>query len=115
MELVELDTEISWGYVALMDTFATANILELTFKKRTQTEPAREFITIVYERNSETSSTLTFMAIRHSGIENMLCDFLMKCEVDPIMIPIGRFDMRKTDEELEEAWQHRRRELGFRK
>lgn len=110
---MKIETVISWGYMPLLDIFGKANTLVWKFEKRVQDEPSREFITILYDEGSDTEMTLTYLALRHLGIENMLCDYLMKCGIDPQMISIGQFVMRKSPEEIEKGWQEHRRKIGL--
>jgi len=107
-------TNISWGYLSLIEIFAKANSLVLKFEPRYTVEPVRELMTILYEEDSDTDITITFMSIRHLGFENMLCDYLIKCNIDPQMIPIGRIVMRKSAEQMEKDWQEHRKQIGLR-
>jgi hypothetical protein len=105
-------TNISWGYLPLIEIFAKANSLVLKFESRV--EPPRQLMTICYEDDSDTNMTITFMSIRHLGFENMLCDYLIKCGIDPRMIPTGGTVMRKSDEQMEKDWQEHRKKIGLR-
>lgn len=112
-----IDTHISWGYLELIKIFAEANNLSFSCVKYIPIDDGfssgREFIRIQYEDNSETAEALTFMSIRHLGTENMLCDYLIRCNVDPILIPIGRYVMKKSNEEIEKEWQEHRKKIGL--
>lgn len=108
-----IETEISWGYLPLIEIFAKANSLVLKFEPRYTTEPTREFITIHYEENSDTDITITWLSFKHLGFNNMLCDYLIRCNVEPMMIPIGKVVMRKDPELAEKEWQEHRRKIGL--
>lgn len=97
----------------LLEVFAQANNLVLKFESRHITEPIRESTIILYEEDSETDTAITFMSIRHLGFQNMLHDYLIRCGIDPVMIPVGKFVMRKTSAEMEEEWQKHRKEIGL--
>ena len=105
-------TNISWGYLPLIEIFAKANSLVLEFESRIQTP--RQLITIYYEDDSDTDMTITFMSIRHLGFENMLCDYLIRCGIDSTTIPTGGTVMRKSDEQMEKEWQEHRKKIGLR-
>ena len=108
-----IETDISWGYLALIEIFGKANSLVWKFEPRVVVKGSRMYITIIVEENSDTEVTLTFMALRHSGIPNMLEDYLMKCGIDPQMISMGQCVMRKSPEELEKEWQEHRKKIGL--
>lgn len=108
-----VETNISWGYLPLIEIFAKANSLVFKYEPRHTVEPTRELITIKYEENSDTDMTITFMSFRHLGFENMLCDYLIRCNIDPIMIPVGKAVMKKSDKQMEEDWQEHRRKIGL--
>ena len=108
-----VETNISWGYLPLLETFAKANSLVLKFKPWHQYKPPQELTLIEYEENSDTDITITFMSIRHLGFENMLCDYLKRCGIEHGMIPIGKIVMRKTDEQMEKDWQEHRKKIGL--
>lgn len=110
---VVVDTTISTGYLTLIDAFAKANNLELRFSEVIEGVPHPK-LRITYDANSETAFQITFMSIRHLGFENMLCDYLIKCGVPAGMIPIGRAAVKRDMNKLDEEWEQRRRELGFR-
>lgn len=117
-----IDTKISWGHLPLLEIFAKANNLTLDFESYTYAEKtgldssivvAREYTRIHYEDNSDTAVSISFMSIRHLGFENMLCDYLIRCNVSPQLIQIGKSVMKKTPEEMENEWQEHRKKIGL--
>jgi hypothetical protein len=119
--LTTVDTQISWGYLPLLEIFAKANSLVLKFEPWHSEEEvegssiirAREFTRISYEENSDTAISITCLSIKHLGFENMLCDYLIRCNVQPQMIPIGKAVMRKDPEQMEKEWQEHRKKIGL--
>jgi len=111
--LIVVNTKISWGYLELLQIFAKANSLVLKFDPYSEPDPLREYTRISYEEGSDTSVAITFLSIKHLGFENMLCDYLIRCNIDPIMIPIGKAVMRKTPEQMEKEWQEHRKKIGL--
>lgn len=113
-------TNISWGYLSLIEIFAKANNLTIVTERYTvspstrHTVSSRELITISYEEDSDTDTTITWLSFKHLGFENMLCDYLIKCGIDPIMIPVGRHIVSRSSKELDDAWEKQRSLLGFR-
>ena len=103
-----LYSKISWGHLELLEIFFKANNLDVTCLMNTiKSLPQVDFY---YEDDSDTAMTLTFMGVRHLGIENMLCDYLINCGVPRFNIagggssgnrPVKR-DMKKLDQEWEE-------------
>ena len=67
-----------------------------------------------YEDNSDTALSITFMSVRHLGFENMLVDYLIRLGYTADQIPRGRTVIKRDMKKLEEDWQKRRTELGFR-
>jgi hypothetical protein len=116
-----VDTKISWGYLPLIEIFARANNLELGFECYSEELCEHEkfktsfgsYIRITFDEDSPTASYITFMSIRHLGFENMLCDYLIKCNIGPNLIPIGKYVMKKSDEEMERDWQEHRKKIGL--
>jgi len=111
--LVRIETQISWGYRALIEIFGRANSLVWKLERKSTETPIREYIIILYEEGSDTAVSLSFLTLKHLGVENMLCDYLMKCNIDPIMIPVGQYVMRKDEETMEEEWQQHRKKIGL--
>ena len=126
--MIVVNTQISWGYKPLIEIFGKANSLVLyldsyyhEIEKEEQTGPsksskitiAREYIRISYEENSDTAIAITCLSIKHLGFENMLCDYLIRCNVEPQMIPIGQYVMKKTNEQMEQEWQEHRKKIGL--
>jgi len=118
--LITVDTNISWGYLPLLEIFAKANSLVLKFEMYYHEIGdsdgiviAREHTRISYEDDSDTAMAITCLSIKHLGFENMLCDYLIRCNVEPKMIPIGKYVMRKTPEQMEKDWQEHRKKIGL--
>lgn len=116
-----VDTQISWGYMPLLEIFAKANSLVLKFEPWYPEEVvegssiirSREYTRITYQDNSDTAMSITCMSIKHLGFENMLCDYLIRCNVQPQMIPIGKAVMKKDPEQMEQEWQAHRKKIGL--
>lgn len=123
-----IKTQISWGYEPLIKIFGKANSLVLKLEpyyaeieqsevvaldKEAKVIVGREYICITYEENSDTSIAITCLSIKHLGFENMLCDYLIRCNVEPKLIPIGKYVMRKTPEQMENDWQEHRKKIGL--
>lgn len=111
--ITEVKTNISYGFLDLIKEFAKANNLELDFEPLGGV-PGLEKIKILYDSESETARNITFLSFRHLGFENMLCDYLTRCNVIPEMIPIGKVGMKRDMKKLDEEWVEHRRKLGFR-
>lgn len=108
-----VNTGISFGYVTLIDAFAKANNLELELAEISK-ETTYPKLKITYQEDSDTAYQITFMSMRHLGFENMLCDYLIKCGIAPGMIAVGRQGVNRDMKKLDQAWEERRKELGFR-
>jgi hypothetical protein len=123
-----VNTKISWGYLPLLDIFGKANNLALEFSpyyeeiesteavapgKNSTVVVERQYTRISYEDNSDTAISITYLSFRHLGFENMLCDYLIHCNVDPVMIPVGQYVTKKSDKEMEDEWQEHRRKIGL--
>jgi len=70
------------------------------------------------DEDEETASKITYMAIVHLGIQNMLDDYLMKCGVDVYSIPppsIVKQEKRehaeKVDKEFNEHFNQRKQSI----
>jgi len=109
--LTIVETNISWGFLSLIETFFQANKLTVSYKARGISEKK---ITLEYEENSETAMSITFMSVRHLGFENMLCDYLKRCGIPYELIPIGNSYSNRDMKKLDEEWIEHRRKLGFR-
>ena len=53
------------------------------------------------ETDYDTSSKITFMAIIHCGVANMLDDFLLKCGVDVRLLRPRAPGVKLTDEDID--------------
>lgn len=105
-------TCISEGYLSLIETFCRANEIDATLG----TEMTDKFnhglvpkITLTYDENSETADTLAFLALRHCGIENMLCHYLMKCGINENAINFGKIPTRSATDAEYEAYRKSKR------
>lgn len=115
-------TEISWGYLPLIEIFAQANKLDFVltpyfeaFEEAGKTiVSAREYVQIEYEDGSETDVAVTYLSYKHLGLQNMLHDYLIRCNIDPRMIPIGKAVMKRDPEQLEKEWQAHKKQIGLR-
>lgn len=108
-----IKSHISYGFVGLLRTFFTANNLTVVCEERVTGQADQ--INFIYEDDSETAIALTFMGMRHLGIENMLCDYLIKCGMDRTQLAYGRPAIRRDMQKLDEEWdKYKREQLGFR-
>lgn len=123
-----VDTQISWGYQPLIEIFGKANSLVLKLEpyyaeieeieaispiKDSKVIAGREYIRISYEEGSDTAIAITCLSVKHLGFENMLCDYLIRCNIEPKLIPIGKWVVRKSSEEAEKEWQEHRKKIGL--
>lgn len=111
--ITEVKTNISYGFLDLIKEFARANDLELKLEPFGGV-PGTEKIKISYTSDSDTGHSITFLSFRHLGFENMLCDYLIRCNVIPEMIPIGRVGVKRDMKKLDMEWEEHRKRLGFR-
>lgn len=112
MSIVE--SNISWGYVSLLKIFFEANKLDVMCQERIELSPPRSMINLVFEDNSPTAYSITFMSVRHLGFENMLCDYLIKCGISSSLISVGKVAISRDMKKLDEDWEKfRKEELGF--
>ena len=108
-----VETNISCGYLPLLEIFANANRLVLKFEERNVINSPCALTTILYEEDSDTDMTITFLSYKHLGFENMLVDYLKRCNIDVNMIPIGKAIMKKSSEQMEKEWQEHRKKIGL--
>jgi hypothetical protein len=109
--LTTVNTNISWGFLNLIETFFQANNLKV--ECRAQGVSDRKII-LEYEDDSDTAMAITFMSVKHLGFENMLCDYLKRCGIPYELIPIGNSYSNRDMKKLDEEWMEHRRKLGFR-
>jgi hypothetical protein len=109
--MAKVDTKISWGYVSLLELFAKANGLILQFESIDTISPPA--IRVCFEDESDTAYSITYMSVRHLGIENMLFDFLMRCNIHKSQIPLGQHVAKRSEEDMERAWQEHRKKIGL--
>jgi hypothetical protein len=109
--LTIVETNISWGFLNLIEIFLQANNLVVTCKPCGISEKK---ITLEYEENSETAMNITFMSIKHLGLENMLCDYLKRCGIPYELIPVGNSYPNRDMNKVEKEWLEHRKKLGFR-
>jgi hypothetical protein len=107
-----VNTQISYGYASLIETFFKANELDVIIEDMRAYPYGK--IVLHYEDDSETACSITFMSIRHLGFENMLCDYLIKCGISPSLIPIGQVAVKRDMEQLDKDWVKHRKGMGFR-
>lgn len=107
-----IESNISYGYVGLLKIFFNANNLNVECEERVNGKNIQ--INFIFEDDSDTAIALTFMGMRHLGIENMLCDYLIRCGEDKNRLAYGRQTIKRDMKKLDEEWEQRRQELGFR-
>lgn len=108
---MRIDTMVSWGYLELIETFFSANNLCATFEKDYTHSKIFPRITIVCDDESESACTLTLMSIRHLGVDNMLCDYLMRCNIPASFITEGSMPKRRDMKELDKQWEEHKKLL----
>ena len=106
-----VNTNISYGYHTLIETFFKANDLDVKIQDMTAYPHGK--IILEYEDNSETAYSITFMSVRHLGFENMLCDYLIRCGIMPSRIAIGMMEIKRDMEELDKKWEEHRKLIGL--
>jgi hypothetical protein len=106
-----LETRISFGHESLLWTFFDANNLKVQIVRR-KAHPVDK-IDLYYDEESDTAQELMFMGLVHSGIENMLDDYLIKCGVRPDLINTFVARREMTDDMLEKKWQEHKKKLGI--
>lgn len=107
-----VETKISYGYLELIKIFFQANNIDVKIKDMAAYPYGK--IIIEYEDDSDAATTITFLSYKHLGLENMLCDYLIKCGIDPIIISIGSAQPVRDMNKLEEDWQEHRKRIGLR-
>lgn len=110
-----VNTHISYGHRELLKIFFKANELDVTIQDMSAYEYPKHAV-LYYEDESDTATAITYMSLKHLGFENMLCDYLIRCDISPSLISIGnssnvKRDMKQIDIECDE---HLRR-LGFKR
>lgn len=103
-----VETDISWGFLNLVQTFFEANSLKVTCVPR---GVSQRKITVEYEDNSDTAMSITFMSTRHLGFENMLCDYLKRCGVPVEMMAVGNSYPDRDMKKLDADWEKYRKEI----
>ena len=106
-----VNTQISYGYVELIKTFIKANELDINVQDMTAYPFGK--IILHYEDNSDTALNITFMSVKHLGLENMLCDYLIRCGIPASLIQIGKFANKRDMEELDKQWEEHRKHIGL--
>lgn len=116
MKIVE--TNISYGYLKLIEQFMDANGLDVKCEEVERSRGIHKSISqinLIYDETSETALQITFMSTRHLGFENMLCDYLIRCGIPAQLIPMGSSSgVNRSMEELDRQWEEHRKKLGFR-
>ena len=99
-------TCISEGYIPLIKTFCEANELDITIgtvKTNKYGFGSVPKITLEYVEESDTADTLAFLALKHCGVENMLCDYLRRCGINENAFNFGKVPTRSaSDKDYEE-------------
>lgn len=110
-----IHTHISHGYTELLKTFFKANELDVTIEERENLEASSNQVTLMYEEYSDTAYNITFMSVKHLGLENMLCDYLIRCGVTPSRISIGRQGIKRDMNVVDKECDAYLRSIGFRR
>ena len=110
-----INTHISHGYVELLKVFFTANELDVITEEREDSSAISNQVTLKYEDNSDTAYNITFMSVKHLGLENMLCDYLIRCGVTPSRISIGRQGIKRDMNVVDKECDAYLRSIGFRR
>jgi hypothetical protein len=105
-----IESHISYGYVELLKTFFVANNLSVVCQERVTGRIDQT--NFIYEDDSETALALTFMGMKHLGIENMLCDYLIRCGMDRTQLAYGRPAVKRDMKKLDEEWDKYRKTIG---
>ena len=108
-----IKTNISFGYVKLLNTFFEANELDVKAEERVDSSANSNQVTLHYADNSDTAYNITFMSVKHLGLENMLCDYLIRCGIAPSHISIGRVTIKRDMKALDKECDEHLRMLGF--
>lgn len=107
-------SKISWGHLELLKTFFEANELEVTcLLNEVKSLPQCD---LHYEDDSDTALKLTLMGLRHLGIENMLCDYLIRCGVPRLNIAAGGsrgYAPNRDMDKLDNEWLEHKKKLGI--
>jgi hypothetical protein len=106
-----VQTNISWGFLNLIETFFKANNLDV---KCTGRGVSQMKLTLEYEDDSDTAMSITYMSFRHLGFENMLVDYLKRCGVPIELITVGNSYPNRDMKKLDAEWEEHRKKLGFR-
>jgi hypothetical protein len=107
-----VNTNISYGYSSLIETFFKANDLDVIIQDMTANPYGK--IILHYEDNSDTSCLITLLSFKHLGLENMLCDYLIRCGIPAHAIHIGSVSIKRDLQELDKKWEEHRRLIGLR-
>jgi len=106
-----VNTNISYGHASLLEIFFKANELDVTIQDMTAYPYGK--IILEYENNSDTAYSITFMSIRHLGLENMLADYLIRCEIPSYAINTGSSTPKRDMKELDKKWEEHRKLIGL--
>ena len=104
---MKIQTTISCGYADLINTFFKANNLNVAIE-------GGAHIILSYEDDSDTAYGITFMSVKHLGLENMLCDYLIRCGISPNLIGYGKHTEPRDLKALDKKWEEHRKLIGFR-
>ncbi len=100
-----VETTISATHLSLIDVFFQANKLDgVVISDYEHDIRGTKHIMLRLswmDANYETAEKITYMAMIHCGIQNMLEDYLMKCNIDPFDLQ-PKSIKRQLDKENEE-------------
>lgn len=106
-------TQISYGYMSLIDIFLKANNLDVTIADKSAYPHGK--IDLEYVDNSETALAITMLSYKHLGFENMLCDYLIRCGIPSNLISIGKAAIKRDQKELDKECDKHLRSIGFKR
>lgn len=80
-----IDTQISFDHLELIKIFIEANDLDgvVAYPQDLNIRGVIHRVISVKSLDEDSNVKLTFLGIRHSGVINMLYDYLLKCGVSP--------------------------------
>jgi len=101
-----VETDLSNAHLELVRIFFTANELDRVYVNEYQKNirgMTHVMLQLSWDDNDEeTASKITYMAIVHLGINNMLDDYLMKCGVDVWHLPPASIKAQERKEQQEQ-------------
>jgi hypothetical protein len=104
--MVIVETSIDIAHLELIKIFFQANdlivVLDTVYKPFPNRTVELPYISIKYDNDGETAVKLSYMAMVHSGFNNMLEDYLLKCGISARHISPPIPPSAVTDEDLED-------------